>query len=152
MTSLSKAESKEKFLTQINNFSFNLGIWDLHYELWYRPYHIALLPYRMAHTTNCVLYGPNHMIHLIGLQISYGFQIIYFTCFQKKPFFLFHLHLILLRPVAIFPGSQTVIHDEFWHVVPATPAGSGSKAGHNSQPAEALTPTGNPQSPFLVFA
>ena len=60
--------------------------------------------------------------------------------------------MILLRPVAIFPGSQTVIHDEFWHVVPATPAGSGSKDGHNSQPAEALTPTGNPQSPLLVFA
>jgi len=70
---------------------------------------------------------------------------------RKPPFFLVHLHLILLRPDAIFPGSQTVIHDEFWQVVPATPAGGGSKAGHNAQSGEALNPTEKSQSSFPVF-
>ena len=76
----------------------------------------------------------------------------YFTCFQKNPFFLFHLHLILLRPNAILPGSQMVMQDEFWHVIPATPAGRGFKSGHNSQFAEDFTPTGKPQSSFLDLA
>ena len=43
------------------------------------------------------------------------------TRFQKNPDFLFHRHFVLLRPIAIFPGSQRTIHVAPSHVAPATP-------------------------------
>ena len=43
------------------------------------------------------------------------------TRFQKNPDLLFHLHFVLLRPIAIFPGSQRTIHVAPSHVAPATP-------------------------------
>ena len=63
------------------------------------------------------------------------------TFFQKNPFFLFHRHLILLRPIATFPSSQTAIQVALSHVTSFTPSGL-SRAGQLDHNADCLTPTG----------
>ena len=65
------------------------------------------------------------------------------TVFQKNPFFLVHLHLTLLFPIATFPSSQTTMHVAPWQAVPATPVGRAS-SGQRLHSAAALTPTGWP--------
>ena len=57
-----------------------------------------------------------------GSYANHGFNFMRrLTRFQKNPDFLFHLHFVLLRPIAIFPGSQRTMHVAPSHVAPATP-------------------------------
>ena len=65
------------------------------------------------------------------------------TFFQKNPFFLFHLHLTRLLPIAALPSSQICMHVAPLQVTSFTPAGI-SRAGHKFQVAAALIPTGWP--------
>ena len=77
-----------------------------------------------------------------------------FTCFQKNPFDLFHLHLIRRRPMATLPGSQITIQVDPSQTLPATPVGNVS-SGQRLQVAEAFpigVSTGCPQPPLLFSA
>ena len=70
-------------------------------------------------------------------------------CFQKNPFFLFHLHLILRLPNALYPGWQTVIHVDWSQFKLVAPSGRGN-AGHKLHNALARTPTGNAHLSFRL--
>ena len=80
--------------------------------------------------------------------IDYGPWILrdFQTCFQKNPFDLFHLHLILRLPMATLPGSQTTIQVDPSQTLPATPVGNVS-SGQRLHVAAALPTlsTGCPQ-------
>ena len=76
------------------------------------------------------------------------------NCDAFLPCFLFHLHLILLLPIAYWPAGHfnMQVAEEHSSSSPASNPCAVVGVPQFCQSAAAFMPTGNPQSPFRCFA